>query len=160
MKNYIKSAALVAISSMFFAFSVFAQDTAKSKTTDTSCYVSTSDTSCVTSASEQVVNPQTDDLMVFFFSLAGLVLLVQVLSGWILKFAAGANSTIKQLITWVVSCGIAFYGMKNHIGVFADTSVAETIAYGIGVAMVSNHLYDAGTMDKILGLFFAKSKKA
>lgn len=94
-----------------------------------------------------------------FFSIAGLVLLVQLVTGWVLKFVPSVNATIKQLLSWIVSCGLAYFGMQNGYGLFAGASLTETLAYGIGVAMVANHLYDAGTLDNILKLAFAKSKK-
>lgn len=103
-----------------------------------------------------------DGAFSFFFTLSGCLLLISVVSGWVIGLLSkmNLNSTFKQIISWAVAVGVAFFGQAKGYGMFADLSTIETAAYGIGLAMVSNHLYDVGTLDNILTLLFAKKKSA
>lgn len=143
MKNYMKTIALMLFALVAFVVVGYAQD---------SSAVDTTVTSAPSTSGEGVLS--------FFFNISGLVLLVQIVSGWLLKFMSGFGATMKQLVSWVVAVGLAFIGQAYGYGMFAGVGTIETAAIGVGVGMVANHLYDAGTLDNILYLFFAKGKKA
>jgi hypothetical protein len=99
-----------------------------------------------------------EGVLSFFFNISGLVLLVQIVTGWVLKVMPMLGATAKQLASWVISVGLAFVGQAYGYGMFEGINTIHTAAIGLGVGMVANHLYDAGTLDNILYLFFAKKK--
>lgn len=98
--------------------------------------------------------------MEFFFSISGVVLLVQIVTGWILKTLPIVGKTLKQMTSWVVSVALAFVGSKYDLGIFADASLVYTLSVGVGIGMVANYLYDAKTLESILSIFFANKNKA
>lgn len=99
-------------------------------------------------------------VMDYFFSYAGLVLLTQIITGWLLRlpFTSKMNSDWKQVCSWAITFIICYYGQYKGLGVLADASLEFTAAIATGVAMVANNFYDAGTLDKILYLLKAKKR--
>lgn len=156
MKKWLKSAAFAAIALCLVTFAVTAQDSATATTaTDTATAVVEASTDVIPTADP--VTP-TSPLIEFFYSYAGLVLLIQIITGWLLKTVPSIGKTFKQVISWVVAVGIAYVGKLYGFGLFADAGMVETIATGIGLGMVANYLYDAKTLESIIGIFFANKK--
>lgn len=154
MKKWFKGAFIALIASLFVV-SVYADSTTVVK--DSS--VATSVDTVVTATPTPSTPSSTDDIYSFFFNVTGMILLIQIVSGWILKVLPQFNSTIKQVITWGISVGVAFVGQHYGLGMFNGISTVETVTIGVGLGMVSNHLYDVGTLDNILSIFFAKPVK-
>jgi len=92
-----------------------------------------------------------------FASIPGLILLTTIISGWLTAHVS-LPSTLKQIVSWAVGIGLAFLGQWKGLGIFATADTITTVSIGIGTSMVSNGLFDAGTLDNILGIFLAKKK--
>lgn len=150
MKNSVKKLILTALGILAVAFVATAQDTATAEAVQ--AVVPTEPTTTPV----EPVNP----VVQFFFSYAGLVLLIQIVTGWILKTIPMLGKTLKQMTSWVVAVGIAYVGKIYGFGLFADAGLVETIATGVGLGMVANYLYDAKTLESILAIFFANKKSA
>lgn len=158
MKKWIKVAVFAAVAVLAFNLAVSAQDSAVvadsavSTVTDTISATGTDVTTTTDTPAE------TNPVLQFFFSYAGLVLLIQIVTGWILKTVPTLGKTLKQVTSWVVALGIAYVGKLYGYGLFADANTIQTIATGIGLGMVANYLYDAKTLESILSIFFANKK--
>lgn len=151
MKKWFKTAIFIAIACIAVSFAVSAEDTAS--------------VAVATETAVQIADPVTpvepvNPVLEFFFSYAGLVLLIQIVTGWILKTIPVLGKTLKQITSWVVAVAIAWVGKHFGYGLFADASILETVATGIGLGMVANYLYDAKTLESILAIFFANKKSA
>lgn len=147
MKKWFKKAVFTVIALVAVVFAV--------KAGDSTAVAAVAPTPDPTTPVEPV-NP----VLEFFFSYAGLVLLIQIVTGWILKTIPLMGKTLKQMTSWVVAVGIAYIGKLYGYGLFADASLVETIATGIGLGMAANYLYDAKTLESILSIFFANKKES
>lgn len=103
--------------------------------------------------------PAESPLMQFFTSVSGLVMLTMVVTGWITSRAKSMSATLKQIVSWLIAIGLCFFAQAKGFGLLADADTITTALYGIGVAMVSNNFFDAGTLDNILVLLLAKKKQ-
>lgn len=149
MKKWFKTAVFIAIACIAVSFAVSAEDSA-SVAVNTATVVEPENTTSPVDATNPVLE--------FFFTYAGLVLLIQIVTGWILKTIPMLGKTLKQITSWVVAVGISWIGKHFGYGLFADASILETVATGIGLGMVANYLYDAKTLESILAIFFANKK--
>jgi len=91
----------------------------------------------------------------FFASITSLILLISIVTGWIIK-TAKSSGTLSQIISWVVAFAVAFIGYWQQIGIFEGVDILKTAAIGLGAGLVTNRLFDAGTLDNLLKFFFAK----
>ena len=157
MKKWLKKAVLTAIAVCAVALAVVAQDSSV-VAADTATAVAQAST--VTNSDPVMPMEANNPVLEFFFSYAGLVLLIQILTGWILKTVPMLGKTLKQVTSWVVAVGVAYIGNLYGYGLFAGASMIETIATGVGLGMVANYLYDAKTLESILSIFFANKKAA
>lgn len=79
----------------------------------------------------------------------GYLLLIMIVTGWLIS-RLNANSTFKQVFSWVVAFGIAYGGRYYHLGIFDGLSLTYTALYALTAGAVSNKWFDSGTFDNIL----------
>lgn len=166
-QHWFKSGFIALIMACAIAFTAFGQDSASAApapANETEVVAATSEEPSTVSATEVTATepapePQ-NGVLDFFFSISGMVLLVQIVSGWILKTLQFLGKTAKQLVSWVVALILSYVGFAYGYGIFAGIDLIEMFATGIGLGMVANYLYDAKTLEGILSIFFIKKKAA
>jgi hypothetical protein len=99
------------------------------------------------------------DLAPYFGSLAAVAGVVMMLSGWLKTHVIKVDGIKAQLLTWLISIGIAFFGQWQDAGIFADNDILMTVLNGIGVGLVANGLYSIEVVQKVLELVKAKIAK-
>jgi len=99
------------------------------------------------------------DLAPYFGSLAAVAGVVMMLSGWLKTHVIKVDGIKAQLLTWLISIGIAFFGQWQDAGIFADSDILMTVLNGIGVGLVANGLYSIEVVQKVLELVKAKIAK-
>lgn len=82
------------------------------------------------------------DLTSYFVSLAALVPLVILLSGWLNKVIKAKGFGI-QFITWLISIALVYIGWAFKLGLFAEiTQWYIILIYGIATGLVANGIFD------------------
>lgn len=98
------------------------------------------------------------DISSYFQSLGLTAGLTLIITGYLNTHALKtANSTIKQIVSWVVAIALAFVGMWKGIGMFSSLSIGWTIVSGLAVGLVANGIFDVALVQSILE--FIKAKK-
>lgn len=100
------------------------------------------------------------DLGAYFGSLAAVAGVVMTLSGWAKTYVIKVDGFKAQLLTWLISIGIAFLGQWQNIGIFENANLLTTVLNGVGVGLVANGLYSIESVKNILALLKAKQTKA
>lgn len=139
MKTIIRAFLLVAIFIISLPIFIFAQDVG---------------------SGTPVVIP--DFIVNYFGSLAALVPLVVLITGWINKATDHfLTKWMKIGLSWVISFILVFIAWKVKIGMFAEVSSWYIILlYGICTGLVANGFFSIGLIQTILGYFkLAKPKK-
>lgn len=98
------------------------------------------------------------DLSQYFVSLGALAGLVIIITEFIKKIKAitDAASWIKQIISWIVSLGLAFAGNYFQLGIFANLSTTLVIVYSVAVGLIANGIFDVTLVQALLNLFKKK----
>lgn len=95
----------------------------------------------------------------FFSTVPSLMFLGTIVVGWFLmllsKINIVPNSTWKQIMSILIIIGLAQLGTWKGFGLFEYTSFWEATGIGLGIALVANKYYDAGTLQKLLVFFYA-----
>lgn len=100
------------------------------------------------------------DLSPYFATLAGMAGLVVLVTGWINTNIFKWDGWKAQLLSWVVSIGLAFAGSWKGLGLFAETDVLWTILNGLGVGLIANGIYSADLVKTILEFIKARKPEA
>lgn len=163
-KNLLLSFLLVF--SMAFVAPAFSQtDTSQSTTTETTAgttgtsgTVTSGDVATPTATAETpgTTVSETDPVVKFFGSITGILLLSMIVTGWLTSRSTSMSGTLKQIISWIVPVGICLFGSSMHYGIFESISLPLSAGIGALIAAVANGLWDAGTLDNILGLLGVK----
>lgn len=97
----------------------------------------------------------------YFSSLAGLAALCLIVTGYLnTHLLQTSNSTIKQIVSWVVAIILALIGHSKMIGMFEGLDITWTIISGLGVGLISNGYFDVVFVQSILEFMRAKKKVA
>lgn len=139
----------IALCSLSIPLTSFSQDTAHSTEVVTSGSVTTGNVDPVTVAA-------TDPVIEFFGSIAGILMLSMVVTGWLVSRSTSMSGTLKQIISWLVPVAICLFGSSMHYGIFANITLPISAGVGVLIAATANGLWDAGTLDKILALLGVK----
>lgn len=86
----------------------------------------------------------------YFFDLGTLSTLVVILSLAFFAMVKIPVLWVKQLITWLISVGLAFVGYYWNIGIFEGVNVVWTIILGFAGGLLANGIYDATFVQMIL----------
>lgn len=92
------------------------------------------------------------DISNYFISLAALLPLVVLITDLVVRWLKIQKSTVKQIVSWVISVLLCFFGMFLNLGMFADFSVVTTVAYGFATGLVSNGIFDIKLVQTLLDL--------
>ena len=72
------------------------------------------------------------------------------------------SSTVKLIISWVLSLGLAAFGFALQLGIFADCGAVDTwqgwtkaLLIGLGGGLCANQLYDREEIWKLLEMIFS-----
>lgn len=99
------------------------------------------------------------DLAPYFGSLAAVAGAVVALSGWLKTYVIKVDGIKAQLLTWLISIGIAFLGQWQGLGIFAGGDILTTVLNGVGVGLVANGIYSIEAVQNVLVLVKAKIAK-
>ena len=98
-----------------------------------------------------------ENLVEYFSSLAGLVVLNVIIINWITTFFKIKKGWVKQLLTWVMSVGEAIVGFIFSLGLFVVFTTLPawegwtfTVLTGLAVGLVANGIYDIPLTQKLL----------
>lgn len=82
------------------------------------------------------------NLNTWFYDLAGLAALTVFTASFLNRILTIIGSGWKQLVALVV--GFLLAGLANlvNLGFFADLTLLQTVAYGIGAGFISNGIFD------------------
>jgi hypothetical protein len=98
------------------------------------------------------------DLGTYFGSLAAVAGVVMTLSGWAKTYVIKVDGFKAQLLTWLISIGVAFLGQWQNLGIFANADILTTVLSGVGVGLVANGLYSIEGVQNLLSLLKARKK--
>lgn len=101
---------------------------------------------------------ENNPIMAYFLNLASIVVLTSLITGWFVSKSADMPAFRKQIISWVVCIGVCVAGHFLKWGFLADYSVGFTVGAGVGIGLVTNHVFDIGTLDALLGALGAGKK--
>jgi hypothetical protein len=99
------------------------------------------------------------DLSPYFTTLAGAASLVVLITGWVNTNVLKLEGWKAQVLSWVISVGLAFVGSWKNIGIFAEMDVLWTVLNGLCVGLVANGIYSADLVKTILEFVKAKPAK-
>ena len=71
-----------------------------------------------------------------------------------------AKMNFKQITSWVISIGLSFVGNYFGLGIFAGTTVLQTILYGFILGLVSNGVFDISIIKSLFTMFQSKDISA
>ena len=100
------------------------------------------------------------DLTPYFGSLAAVVGVVMLVSGWLKTHLIKVDGWKAQVMTWVVAGILAFVGQWQDLGLFADLSPLMTVLNGVAIGLVANGVYSLEVVQQVLELVKAKAVKA
>lgn len=82
------------------------------------------------------------NLNTWFFDLAGLAALTVFVAAFLNRILSIIGSGWKQLIALLT--GFLLAGLANlvNLGFFADLTLLQTVAYGLGAGFISNGIFD------------------
>ncbi len=106
----------------------------------------------------EVTEPEID-YSSYFVSLSALVVAVPFVVEAIKKLIPplGAGGLVSQITSWVVGILIVMFGWWMELGFLAGIDWYIALAYGIGVSLASNGIFDTCFIEWIVGLFKKKS---
>ena len=86
----------------------------------------------------------------YFVDLGALSGLVVILSLALFSVVKIPVLWAKQIITWLISIGLAFVGQIWNIGIFEGVNTVWTIILGVGGGLLANGIYDATFVQMML----------
>lgn len=86
----------------------------------------------------------------YFIDLTALSTLVVILSLALFSVVKVPVIWAKQIITWLISIGLAFVGQIWNIGMFEGINTIWTILLGVAGGLLANGIYDATFVQMIL----------
>jgi len=99
------------------------------------------------------------DLSLYFQTLATLVPLVVIVSGYLNTYVfKTSTSTVHQIVSWAVALIVAFAGQQLDLGFLADLNLMWTAIYGVALGLVSNGIFDIEIIKAFLALIGARKK--
>ena len=100
------------------------------------------------------------DLTPYFGSLAAVVGVVMLVSGWLKTYVIKVDGWKAQVMTWAVAAILTFVGQWQDLGLFADLSPLMTVLNGVAIGLVANGVYSLEVVQQVLELVKAKAVKA
>ena len=100
------------------------------------------------------------DLTPYFGTLAAVVGVVMLVSGWLKTYVIKVDGWKAQVMTWVVAAILTFVGQWQDLGLFADLSPLMTVLNGVAIGLVANGVYSLEAVQQVLELVKAKAVKA
>lgn len=100
------------------------------------------------------------DLTPYFGTLAAVVGVVMLVSGWLKTYVVKVDGWKAQVLTWCVAAIVAFVGQWQDLGLFANLTPLMTVLNGVAVGLVANGVYSLEAVQQILELVKAKAPKA
>jgi len=100
------------------------------------------------------------DISSYFGSLALLAGLVTILTGYLnTHMLKTASSTIKQIVSWVVSVALVYVGYLKGIGIAETATILDVALNGLAVGLIANGVFDVTLVQSILTFIKANPKK-
>ena len=97
-------------------------------------------------------------LQAYFASLAALLPLVVLITGFIKK-AIKVDGILAQVISWIISIGLCYAGWLLKIGLFAEiTTWWLVLIYGFAVGLAANGFFKIELIQTILNVIGLKPK--
>lgn len=99
------------------------------------------------------------DLSLYFQTLAALVPLVVIVSGYLNTHIFGSSSsTVHQIVSWVMALVVAFFGYFMKLGFLAELNIMWTFIYSAALGLVSNGVFDINLIQSFLELIGARKR--
>lgn len=106
------------------------------------------------------------NIMTMFATFVAFVSGIIMLTETVNKLFKVENSTVKLIVSWVLSMGLAALGFGLQLGFFADCGTPDTwqgwvkaVLIGLGSGLCANKIYDREEIWKLLESIFSLFKR-